>query len=126
MGLFGKSKRFEDNRRQVERIPERNAMLVLDGVSYGVTDWSLDGFHALGYRGGYSRGAEARARLIIVHKGMPTHFDASVRILRESVEVGEIAGQFVYMSDRTRENLEQIYSERLTALLRKGQREAPA
>lgn len=119
MSLFRK-KGGAANRRRVERIPERHAMLVLDGVSYGVVDWSIEGFRVLGYRGGLARGDEAHARLIIVHKGLPVHFDATVRVDRESSETGEIAGQFTKMSTATRTNLERVYGERLAKLHEKA------
>lgn len=99
--------------RRLERIAERRAMLVIGDVSYGVVDWSVDGFRVLGYRGGFTHGQELRGRLIIVNDGVPIHFNLSVRILRESLEAGEVAGQFFGLSGTTSEKLERIYRKRL-------------
>ncbi len=90
-------------------------MFVIDDVSYALADWSIEGFRALGYRGGRSKGQEAKARLIFMHKAMPTGFDMRVRILREDVDSGEIAGQIVSMSTAARKDLARVYRERLAA-----------
>lgn len=98
-------------------------MLVIGDVSYGVVDWSVDGFRVLGYRGGFTHGQELRGRLIIVNDGVPMHFNLSVRILRESLEEGEVAGQFFGLSGTTSEKLERVYLKRLAL---QHQREASA
>ena len=114
MGLFGKQKKKDPReRRRVYRIPERNAMLVLNDVSYPVMDWSIDGFGAQGYRGGFDAGDTARARLIIVHRGQPVGFDAKVKILRADPKNQIIAGQFTSMSSSARQEIGRVYRERL-------------
>ena len=50
--MLSKKQKDPRERRSVYRIPEKNAMLVLNDVSYPVTDWSIDGFGAQGFRGG--------------------------------------------------------------------------
>lgn len=115
--LFAKKKKAgASNRRRFVRVTESNAMLIIDGVSYGVIDWSLDGFQVAGYRGGLDSGSEARGRLVIVYSGAPQGLDMKIRILREDAEAGEIAGQFVDMSAVTRRNLELIYNERVKTM----------
>tara|TARA_R110000787_G_scaffold79402_9_gene173557 strand:- start:454 stop:834 length:381 start_codon:yes stop_codon:yes gene_type:complete len=118
LGLFQKKKSGARNRRRFMRVAEKNAMLNVDGVSYAVSDWSLDGFLALGYRGGLERGDEARARLVIVYKGNPEGFDIRIRILRENEETRELAGQFLDMSALARRNLELVYADRVAKMER--------
>ena len=113
LGLFQKKKSGARNRRRFMRVAEKNAMLNVDGVSYAVSDWSLDGFLALGYRGD-----EARARLVIVYKGNPEGFDIRIRILRENEETRELAGQFLDMSALARRNLELVYADRVAKMER--------
>ena len=113
MGLFSKKKKDPRERRRVDRIPEKNAMLVLNDVSYPVTDWSIDGFGAQGFRGGYDAGDTARARLIIVHRGKPVGFDAKAKIVRADPENRFLAGQFVSMSSSARQEIAKVYRERL-------------
>ena len=88
-------------------------MLVLDDVSYAITDWSIDGFRALGFRGGYNAGDPARVRLIVVHRGRPIGFDAKARILRVDPLKQEIAGQFSSMSEKGRKELARVSREKL-------------
>lgn len=88
-------------------------MLVLDGVSYAIADWSADGFRALGFRGGYSAGDTAGVRLIIVHKGRTVGFNAKAKILRVDLQNKEISGQFSSMSEGTRKDIARVYRERL-------------
>ena len=38
MGLFGKKKKDPRERRRVYRIPEKNAMLIVNDISYPVMD----------------------------------------------------------------------------------------
>ncbi|MFT5487439.1 MAG: hypothetical protein ACI9JL_003555 [Paracoccaceae bacterium] len=111
-GLFQK-KRDPRERRRLYRIPEKSAMLVLDDVSYAIADWSVDGFRALGFRGGYSAGDNARVRLIIVHRGRTVGFNAKAKILRADPQNKEIAGQFSSMSETGRKDIARVYRERL-------------
>ena len=90
-------------------------MFVIDDVSYALADWSIEGFRALGYRGGRSVGQEGKARLIVLHKGSPVGFDIRVKVLRENRDQGEIAGQFLSMSTAARKEMARIYRERLAA-----------
>lgn len=113
MGLFGKKKKDPRERRRVYRIPEKNAMLVVNDVSYPVTDWSIDGFGAQGYRGGFNDGDTARARLIILHRGKPVGFDAKAKIVRADPENRILAGQFTSMSSSARQEIAKVYRERL-------------
>lgn len=114
MGLFRKKHRGnEAERRRAERVDDRRAVLVIGGVSYGVLDWSVEDFRVLGYRGGYQRGQEAEARLIVVHNNLPVHFDAVISVVHENAETGELAGRFVEMSATTRHNLDHIHDLRL-------------
>ncbi len=118
-GLFQK-KRDPRERRRLFRIPEKSAMLVIDDVSYAIADWSIDGFRALGFRGGYSVGDSARVRLIVVHKGRPTGFDAKAKILRADPLNQEIAGQFSSMSEKGRKDLARVYREKLAIYQNSG------
>lgn len=122
--MFGllrqKKKRDPRERRRLYRLPEKNAMLVVDDISYAIADWSIDGFRALGYRGGYNAGDTARVRLIVVHRGQPIGFDAKSRILRADSESGEIAGSFSSMSEAARKNIARVYRERLALFQAKG------
>lgn len=116
-GLFEQSSKKKPahgrDRRRMARIPEENATLVLDGVSYPLLDWSIEGFRARGQTGSYERGDEARARLIIVHRGEPIGFDTRARIVRVGENVDHIAGQFVSMSKAARKLIAKVYRERL-------------
>ena len=113
MGLFRKKKKDPRERRRVYRIPEKNAMLVLNEVSYPVMDWSIDGFGAQGFRGGLESGDTVRARLVVVHKGRPVGFDAKAKIARADPENRILAGQFVSMSSAARQEIAKVYRERL-------------
>tara|TARA_R110002126_G_scaffold9519_8_gene42955 strand:+ start:2674 stop:3102 length:429 start_codon:yes stop_codon:yes gene_type:complete len=113
LGLFRQKKKDPRERRRMYRLPEKNAMLVLDGVSYAIADWSIEGFRALGFRGGYAAGDTARVRLIIVHRGRPIGFDAKAKILRADPDSREIAGNFLSMSTSARKNIARVYRERL-------------
>ena len=97
MGLFGKKKKDPRERRRVYRIPEKNAMLIVNDISYPVMDWSIDGFGAQGFRGGLNTEDTARTRLIILHRGKPVGFDAKARIIRADPENQILAGQFTSM-----------------------------
>ena len=114
-GLFKKKPANPRERRRLVRLPEDNAMFVIDDVSYALVDWSIEGFRAAGYQGGRSKGQEAKARLIVLHKAMPVGFDMRVRILRENSDSGEIAGQIISMSTSARKDLARVYRERLSA-----------
>jgi hypothetical protein len=118
-GLFQK-KRDPRERRRLFRIPEKSAMLVLDDVSYAIADWSIDGFRAMGFRGGYNAGDSARVRLIVVHRGRPVGFDAKSRILRVDPQKQEIAGQFSSMSEKGRKDLARVYREKLALYQESG------
>jgi hypothetical protein len=118
-GLFQK-KRDPRERRRLFRIPEKSAMLVLDDVSYAIADWSIDGFRALGFRGGYNAGDPARVRLIVVNRGRPIGFDAKARILRVDPLKQEIAGQFSSMSEKGRKDLARVYREKLALYQESG------
>ena len=111
-GLFQK-KRDPWEWWRLYRIPEKSAMLVLDGVSYAIGDWSADGFRALGFRGGYSAGDTARVRLIIVHKGRTVGFNAKTKILRADPLNKEIAGQFSSMSEGAGKDITRVSRDRL-------------
>lgn len=95
-------------------------MLVLDDVSYAIADWSIDGFRAMGFRGGYNTGDSARVRLIVVHRGRPVGFDAKSRILRVDPQKQEIAGQFSSMSEKGRKDLARVYREKLALYQESG------
>ncbi len=95
-------------------------MLVLDDVSYAIADWSIDGFCALGFRGGYNAGDTARVRLIVVHRGRPVGFDAKARVLRADPLKQEIAGQFSSMSEKARKDLARVYREKLALYQEQG------
>lgn len=109
--MFGLPRKIRDphERRRLYRIPEKSAMLVLDDVSYAIADWSIDGFRAIGHRGGHS----ARARLVIVYKGNPTGFNAKTVIRRADAENQEIAEEFVSMSASARQEIARVYREML-------------
>lgn len=96
-------------------------MLVIDDVSYAIADWSIDGFRAVGFRGGYQAGDTARVRLIIVHKGQPIGFDAKSKILRADTDNREIAGSFSSMSETARKNIARVYRERLALFQASGE-----
>lgn len=96
-------------------------MLVIDDVSYAIADWSIDGFRALGFRGGYEPGDSAKVRLIIVHKGKPVGFDAKSKILRADPENQELAGSFSSMSEAARKNIARVYRERLALFQASGE-----
>ena len=118
LGLFRKKTQPVTDpreRRRLFRIPEDNAMFVIEDVSYALMDWSIDGFRARGYEGGRFVGQELRARLILVHKGMPAGFDMRVKILRENPGSGELAGQIVSMAKSARKDFARVYRERLAA-----------
>ena len=95
-------------------------MLVIDDVSYAIADCSIDGFRALGFRGGYNVGDSAQVRLIVVHKGRPTGFDAKAKILRADLLNQEIAGQFSSMSEKERKDLARVYREKLAIYQNSG------
>ena len=95
-------------------------MLVIDDVSYAIAGWSIDGFRAVGFRGGYQAGDTARVRLIIVHKGQPVGFDAKTKILRADTDSREIAGNFLSMSESARKNIARVYRERLALFQASG------
>jgi hypothetical protein len=120
-GLFKQKKRDPRERRRLYRLPEKKAMLVIDDVSYAIADWSIDGFRAVGYRGGYQAGDSARVRLIIVHKGKPIGFDAKTKILRADTDSREIAGNFLSMSETSRKNIARVYRERLAMFQAAGE-----
>jgi len=120
-GLFKEKKRDPRERRRLYRLPEKKAMLVIDDVSYAIADWSIDGFRAVGYRGGYQAGDTARVRLIIVHKGKPVGFDAKTKILRADTDNREIAGNFLSMSETARKNIARVYRERLALFQAAGE-----
>ena len=113
--MFGLSRKIRDprERRRLYRIPEKSAMLVLDDVSYAIADWSIDGFRAIGHRGGHEVGDSARARLVIVYKGNPTGFNAKTVIRRADAENQGIAGEFVSMSASARQEIARVYREKL-------------
>ena len=102
MGLFGKKKKDPRERRRVYRIPEKNAMLIVNDISYPVMDWSIDALGAQGFRGGLNTEDTARTRLIILHRGKPVGFDAKARIIRADPENQILAGQFTSMSSAAR------------------------
>ena len=112
LGL-SKNKQVQPNRRRFERVVDETAMIVVNDVSYAVADWSIDGFRALGYRGGLDVGEEARGRLIVLYGGGPRGFNMDVQILRESEEAGEFAGRFLNIADILAERLERIYTKKL-------------
>lgn len=120
-GLFQQKKRDPRERRRLYRLPEKKAMLVIDDVSYAIADWSIDGFRALGFRGGYEPGDSAKVRLIIVHKGKPVGFDAKSKILRADPENQELAGSFSSMSEAARKNIARVYRERLALFQASGE-----
>ena len=113
MGLFGKKKKDPRERRRVYRIPEKNAMLIVNDISYPVMDWSIDGFGAQGFRGGLNTEDTTRTRLIILHRGKPVGFDAKARIIRADPENQILAGQFTSMSSAARQEIAKVYRERL-------------
>jgi len=120
-GLFQQKKRDPRERRRLYRLPEKKAMLVIDDVSYAIADWSIDGFRALGFKGGYVVGDTARVRLIIIHKGRPIGFDAKAKILRADTQNREIAGNFESMSSAARQNIARVYRERLALFQASGE-----
>jgi hypothetical protein len=120
-GLFQKKKPDPRERRRLYRLPEKNAMLVIDDVSYAIADWSIDGFRALGFRGGYEVGDSAKVRLIIVHNGKPIGFDAKSKILRADSNNRELAGSFSSMSEAARKNIARVYRERLALFQADGE-----
>jgi hypothetical protein len=120
-GLFQQKKNDPRERRRLYRLPEKKAMLVLDDVSYAIADWSIHGFRALGFKGGYVAGDSARVRLIIVHRGRTIGFDARAKILRADTQNREIAGNFESMSASARKNIARVYRERLALFQASGE-----
>jgi multidrug resistance efflux pump len=83
--------------------------VVVQGLPYTASDWSLGGFRIAGFRGKASIGEELWVQVNVSYQGLEVGFTAPAVVVRRSKGTrSELAARFLHLNERQRTLLSQV------------------